>query len=83
MNKLDKKAQCPCGKMKKIKWEGAKRFEKGEVTFTAGHSTCPACGTMQVHFAGDPRDIQDFMKESGLYDGFEMTDIKLDKRHCH
>jgi hypothetical protein len=83
MNKLDKKAQCPCGKMKRIKWVEAKKFEKGEVSFTAGHSVCPACSTSQVHFSGDARDIQAFIEESGLYGGFELTDVKLDKRSCH
>lgn len=83
MNQLVKKYQCPCGKMKRIKWEEAKLFEKGKRPFTVGHSQCPACDIFQVHFAGDPNYIQQFIDESGLYDDFDMTDLQLDKRSCH
>lgn len=82
-NKLVKKYRCPCGKMKKIKWEQPEKFESGEHSFTAGHSKCPKCGLLQVHFSGDPNDIQRFIEESRLYDGFEQTDVELDSRSFH
>lgn len=83
MNQLAKKYQCPCGKMKKIDWEDAKLFEKGKKPFTVGHSQCPRCEVLQVHFSGDPIYIQQFIDESGLFDYFTMDDLQIDKRSCH
>lgn len=83
MNHLAKKYQCPCGKMKKIDWEDAKLFEKGKVPFTVGHSKCPRCNVVQVHFSGDPTCIQQFIKEVGLYDDYTLDDLDFSNRSHH
>ena len=81
-HQLSKKAQCPCGKMKRIKWEEKKHYEHGRLALAVGHSECPKCGALQVHFSGNPSYIQQFIDESGMND-FPLDGVELNKRPFH
>ena len=79
---LTKKYKCPCGKIKRIKWEEKKHYEHGQLALAVGHSECPNCGAQQVHFSGNPSWIQQFIEESGM-NKFGIDGLELDKRPFH
>lgn len=79
---LAKKYQCPCGSIKRIKWESKKEYENGRLVFAVGHSTCRNCDIVQVHFSGDPNYIQSFMDNANMND-WGMDGLEIDKRSCH
>ena len=66
MHTLQKKSQCTCGRVKKIKWKNAKQFKKGLVPVAIGISKCAnrACKSEQLHYAGDPHVIETLVENA-------------------
>lgn len=77
---LPKTYDCPCGRIKKIKWFDKKEFKQGLLPMTFGYSKCPRkeCSIFQIHFSGDPFAIEAFVNS----EEFEYLEKDL-QRHCH
>jgi hypothetical protein len=57
---ITKRVTCPCGKNKKIIWQGVAEFKSGLSTFCAGISQCKKCNEVEYHYSGDVDDILAF-----------------------